>query len=156
MPTATQKDIRSFLDARRIAILGVSRNARDYSRLVARDFLNNGYEVLPVHPSAEELEGVPAFHSVNEAFPAPEAALILVPEDQLINATHQCITAGIRKLWFRHSENSSSHYRMAVATAREAGATVVDGECPLMFLPNAAWFHRAHALVNRITRTYPA
>ncbi|MBI4910227.1 MAG: CoA-binding protein [Acidobacteria bacterium] len=155
MPVASLQGIQNFLKVQRIAIIGVSRNEKDYSRILMRDFQNNGIEVVPVHPTVEEMEGVPAFHAVTEVHPVPEAAIILVPEDQLLAATRQSIAAGIRMLWYRHSENSSHHYRSAIATAKEAGVEVVDGECPLMFLPKAAWFHRAHGFVNRITGSYP-
>jgi hypothetical protein len=31
----------------------------------------------------------------------------------------------------------------------------VPGECPFMFLPEAAWIHRAHGALRKITGPYP-
>lgn len=155
MPAVTLDSIHQFLATHRIAIVGVSRNEKDYSRHVLEQFLSHGYDAVPLHPEMEEVSGIPCFRHIGDVHPKAEAALLLVPEHELIAATRQCIAAGIRHIWFRHSGDSNQYYRIAVAEAREKGANVVDGECPLMYLPNVAWFHRAHAFLSKVTGAYP-
>jgi hypothetical protein len=43
----------------------------------------------------------------------------------------------------------------AVAFCEEHGIRVVPGECPFMFLPETATFHRLHGLIRKITGRYP-
>jgi hypothetical protein len=43
----------------------------------------------------------------------------------------------------------------AVSFCEANGMSVVAGQCPLMFLPGAAWFHRFHGLVKKIAGSYP-
>lgn len=48
--------IREFLGQKRLAIVGVSRQPRDFSRALFREFCSRGYEVVPVNPAAREIE----------------------------------------------------------------------------------------------------
>jgi predicted CoA-binding protein len=138
-----------------MAIFGVSRQANDYSRLVFQEFRQRGYDIVPVNPSATEIDGIPCYASLEAVAPPVEAALLLVSAKSLVQATRDCLKNGVRHLFFRQGENSSPEHRMAVALAREAGASVIAGECPLMFLPDTGWIHRAHAAINKITGHYP-
>jgi predicted CoA-binding protein len=55
-PMAAKQAIDSFLSCRRIAVLGVSRNPRDFSRSVLRAFVERGYDAVPVNPNGGEAE----------------------------------------------------------------------------------------------------
>jgi uncharacterized protein len=43
-------DIRDFLAHKRFAMVGVSRQPKDFSRSLFHEFLNRGYEAVPVNP----------------------------------------------------------------------------------------------------------
>jgi hypothetical protein len=43
----------------------------------------------------------------------------------------------------------------AISFCESNGMGVVPGECPFMFLPGGAWYHRIHGLVKRIAGSYP-
>ena len=58
MPT-TVDDVRDFLAQRRIALVGLSRNPKDFSHVVFREMSRRGYDMVPVNPAAGELEGRP-------------------------------------------------------------------------------------------------
>ena len=44
-------DIRDFLARRRIAIVGVSHEPKEFSRMVYRAFQDRGYDVVSVNPN---------------------------------------------------------------------------------------------------------
>ena len=48
---ASKRAIDSFLSCRRIAVVGVSRDPKDFSRAVLRELLKRGYDVVPVSPA---------------------------------------------------------------------------------------------------------
>jgi len=147
--------VREFLALPRIALVGASRKQQHYSRMVMNDLTIRGTEVFPVNPHAGEIGGLRSHAHVSEIQPPPDGALLLVPDHAAVTAVEECLAAGIRKIWLRQAEDSTPFCRQAAARARAAGATVVSGECPLMFLPNAAWFHRLHGAVNRLVGIYP-
>ncbi|MBI5563817.1 MAG: CoA-binding protein, partial [Chloroflexi bacterium] len=35
------------------------------------------------------------------------------------------------------------------------GMSVVDGQCPFMFLPQTMWFHRMHGFIKKVSGSYP-
>ena len=50
MPT-TLDDVQDFLAQRRIALVGLSRNSKDFSHVVFREMCNRGYDMIPVNPA---------------------------------------------------------------------------------------------------------
>ena len=54
---SSMEQIQDFLDHKRIALVGVSRQPNDFSRSMFREFLNRGYDMVPVNPDLPEVEG---------------------------------------------------------------------------------------------------
>src|ERR1035441_3344310 len=48
--------IQDFLGQKRLAIVGVSRQPKDFSRAVLREFREKGYDAVPVNPAAREMD----------------------------------------------------------------------------------------------------
>ena len=51
------EQIQDFLDHKRVAVVGVSRESRDFSRGLFREFVKRGYDMVPVNPDSKEIEG---------------------------------------------------------------------------------------------------
>ena len=43
--------------AKRIAVIGASRNKKEYSRSLFQELLKHGYDAIPVNPNADKLDG---------------------------------------------------------------------------------------------------
>ena len=71
---ASKQAIDSFLACRRIAVVGVSRDPKDFTRQVFRAFVERGYDAVPVNTAGGEVEGrraasrVGEFHGVHRFF----------------------------------------------------------------------------------------
>ena len=57
----TRKKIEGFLENKRLAIAGVSRNPKKFGHVVYQDLKKKGYEVLAVNPEAEQINGDPSY-----------------------------------------------------------------------------------------------
>jgi uncharacterized protein len=152
----TMDHIRRLLNVHRIAIAGASRNPHDYSRAVAKELERRGYEVLYLNPGVDTIDGKVSYRAVEHIQPPPEAVILLVPESRILETARMCLRAGVQHLWFRHAAKTSDDYRLAIHEAQAAGVNTVSGECPLMFLPDTAWVHRAHRFLRQMTGSYPA
>src|SRR5579885_654854 len=53
--------IQDFLAQKRIAFVGVSRDPKDFSCSLFREFVKRGYDVVPVNPNASEVMGRQTF-----------------------------------------------------------------------------------------------
>jgi predicted CoA-binding protein len=153
---ASKRAIDSFLSCRRIAVVGVSRDPKDFSRAVFRAFVERGYDAVPVNASGGELDGRPAARWVGEVQPPPEAALLLTPPAATGQVVRECADAGVKRVWMHRGAGQGAVSPEAVALCRERGIEVVDGECPFMFLPDTGWFHGVHRFFKRLGGRLPS
>lgn len=79
--------------------------------------------------------------------------MLFVAPDVTEQVLHDCVAAGIKRIWIRAEQGRLSPE--ALAYGREAGMDIIVGECPYMFLPGTMWFHRLHGFVSKLTGTYP-
>lgn len=153
---ASKQAIDSFLSCRRIAVLGVSRDPKDFSRSVFRAFVARGYDAVPVNPNGGEAEGRPVFRGLAEVTPPVEGALLLTPPSATAQAVRDCAEAGVRRVWLHRGGGVGAVSPEAVALCRERGIEVVDGECPFMFLTDPGFLHGVHRFFRRLGGRLPS
>jgi len=153
---ASKRAIDSFLSCRRIAVVGVSRDPKDFSRAVFRAFVERGYDAVPVNAAGGEVDGRRAVRWVGEMQPPPEAALLLTPPAATGQVVRECADAGVKRVWMHRGAGQGAVSPQAVALCRERGIEVVDGECPFMFLPDTGWFHGVHRFFKRLGGRLPS
>ena len=147
--------IHDFLGVRRIAMAGVSRRPPDFSRSLFRDLRQRGYDVVPVNPQAQEIDGVPCFASLRDVSPPVDGALLMTPPALAETMARDCAAARIPRVWIYRAGGRRNFAPDAVHFCESNGISVIPGECPYMFLPATPWFHRVHGLIQKITGAYP-
>lgn len=147
--------VRDFLAQRRIALVGLSSNPQDFSHSVYKDLVAHGYEVVPVHPTATELEGKPVFHSLREIPEPVDGAILMTPPQASAEVVRDAIAAGVRRVWLHRGGGQGAVSEEALRLCEEAHLDVVAGECPLMFLEDGSWIHRLHGWGRKVTGAYP-
>lgn len=140
---------RAFLDCRRIAVVGVSRDPRGFSRMVLQELLKRGYDAVPVNPGIAQAEGRTCHASVRAISPPPEGALLFTPPAETARVVEDCAAAGVRRVWMHRGAGKGAASPEALALAREKGLLVVTDLCPFMVLPGAGLGHRMHAWFRR-------
>ena len=156
MSTTTRENIEAFLRQHRLAFVGLSRTANDFSRTLYEEFRKRGYDVVPVNPNATEIHGQPCYKSVRDIQPPVDGALLLTPPEVSEQVVRDCATAGIKYVWMQRGEGIGSVSAAAVEFCEQNGIQVVPGQCPFMFLPDTMFLHRVHGFVKKLTGTYPA
>jgi uncharacterized protein len=151
----TAADIQDFLAQRRIAIVGVSRDSKDFSRILFREFIKRGYDVIPINPGATEVENRACFAHVQDIHPTPDAALLMIPSATTPEIVRECAAAGVHRVWMYRAGGQGAVDLKAVAFCRENEIRVVEGHCPFMFLPGTSFLHRAHGFILKLTGAYP-
>lgn len=148
-------DISHFLSRRRLAMVGVSQNPRDFTRSLFREFISRGYDVVPVHPGVAEIEGHSCYARVQDIAPPVAAVLVLTPPAVTNQIAHDCVDAGVAEVWMYRAAGAGAVSREAIDYCEANGIRVIPGECPFMFFPRTGLPHRIHGFVRRITRSYP-
>jgi len=141
-----QEKVEDFLSQKRIAVAGVSRSKDSPSagNGIYRRFLELGYEVYPVNPNADEVEGVRCYHSVKDIPEKVDGVIIVTPAKATDSVVHDCAEAGVTRVWMHNSLHSfgTSISPSAVEFCEQNNITVIAGACPLMFGKTADGFHR--------------
>lgn len=154
MPS-TIYEIQDFLKLRRIALVGCSRDSKDFSRYVFREMCKEGYDMVPVNPAVKELENTRCFGHVGEIYPPVEGALLMTSSQETARVVKECADAGIRSVWMHRSGGQGAVNEEAVTFCHDEGMHLVEGYCPFMFLPHTPFFHRVHKFLMKLTGSYP-
>ena len=156
MPTHTASIdvIEDFLAQKRIAIVGASRDPKDFSIVLFKEFCRRGYNVVPVNPQASEILGQRCFARVQDIQPPVDAALLMTSPSVTETAVADCAEAGIRRIWMYRAAGDGAVSTQAVQFCQEKGIQLVPGECPFMFLPGNG-FHALHGFIRRIAGSFP-
>lgn len=148
------QSIEAFLAQKRLAIVGISRNPRDFSVSLFAELCRRGYDVIPVNPAASSVHDRRCFARVQDIHPPVNAALLLTPPEVTESVVTDCAAAGIKHLWMYRAAGKGAVSPKAVVFCRERGIDVIPGECPFMFLPSGG-IHRLHGLFRKLTGRYP-
>lgn len=151
----TRADINDFLALTRIALVGVSRNPNDFSRGLFRELCGRNYDMVPVNPFTDEVEGKRCFARLQDIDPPVEGALLMTSPKETERAVRDCADAGIRRVWMHSGGGQGSVSQEAIGFCGENGIRLVAGHCPYMFLPRTAFFHRVHRFFLKFTGRYP-
>lgn len=144
-------DIEDFLKQKRLALVGVSRNERDFTRVLFRDFLRRGYDAVPVNPACEAVDGRACFHRVQDITPPVDGALLLTPPAKTESIAMDCAEAGIRRIWMYRSLGNGAVSSRAVGFCKSKGLRVIAGYCPYMFWKDAGFLHRLHGFFVKLS-----
>ncbi len=147
--------VQDFLGQKRLAVVGVSRKADDFSRKLFCELRNRGYDVVPVNPEVDEIDGQRCFAHLQDVQPPVDAALLMTSPAVSDKVVEECASAGVTRVWMYRAGGAGAVSTKAVRFCESHGMSVIPGECPLMFLPQGSWFHRFHGVLRKITGRYP-
>jgi uncharacterized protein len=145
-----------FLDDKRIAVTGVSREPKGHgSNFVYRRLRERGYEVFAVNPNADEVEGDPCYHDLKTIPGGVDAVVIGTRAEIAEDTMRECVDLGIKRVWMHRSFGPGSVSDAATEYGRRQGITVIDGGCPLMFEPTSDPGHKVMRFVCTLTGKVP-
>ncbi|HTS71109.1 MAG TPA: CoA-binding protein [Terriglobia bacterium] len=156
MREASLEDITKFLECKRLALVGVSRKPQHFSRMLMREFIAQGYDPIPVNPQATEMEGRKCCASLADVSPPVEAALLMTGSSESSDrAVRDCHAAGVQRIWIYKEVHDGQAHEKAIDTCRVRGTAIIEGYCPMMFLPKPGMVHRLHRFIMKISGSYP-
>ena len=134
--------VTRFLAGRRYAVAGVSRRPDQAANAIYRRLLACGFEVVPVNPRANEVEGVPCYPDVASVPGRLDGVVVVTSPEAALQIVHQCADKAVPGVWLHRSFGSGSVSREAVEACRERGIHCVVGGCPMMYCEPVDAGHR--------------
>jgi predicted CoA-binding protein len=123
-----QNRIDSFLDGAPHAVVGASQNRNKYGNKVLRAYQQAERPVYPVHPCAEEIEGLRAYPDLASLPEAVHGISIITPPAITERIVKQAGTLGIQHLWMQPGAESAR----AIETATAHQMNVIGGDACLL------------------------
>jgi len=146
----TQEQINSFLETKRFAIAGVSRNPSNFGHQVFLDLRQKDFDVLPVNPHTDNIDGIQCYTDVNSLPEDINRLLILTNKKQTNEILMQAIKKGIKKIWVQQM----SETRETLEMAENNGIDVIIGKCIFMYV-NPKGVHRFHRSILKLLGMLP-
>jgi len=138
--------IIDFVQAKRVAVLGVSRSGKKFGNTVQTELKERGYQVFTVHPQAQEIGGEPCYPNLAALKGQVDAVYICLPPQQAKEALRDAAEAGFQKIWLQQGSDSPE----VLALAHELGVDPVYGKCILMYAQPVKSFHGWHRAFARL------
>lgn len=153
--TALQAAAERFLSQQTIAVVGVSRSRQEAANMIFRKLRDTGYEVFPVNPRADEVEGESCYADLSSVPARLDAVVVVTPPSATADVVRECAARGIQHVWIHRSFGRGSRSQEATEAAREAGIDLIDGACPMMFCEPVDMAHRCVRWVLRVSGGLP-
>ena len=147
--------INKFLDLKRIAFVGISSNPKDFRRMIYKELVKLNYEIIPVNPKIDEIDGVKAYPGVKDIDPTVEGVFVMTTADIAEQIVQECIEAEIKNVWLHKGVGKGSVNDKVLSICEENGIEVVPGYCPFMFLPESNFPHNIHRFIKKLKGSFP-
>ena len=106
-----------------VAVLGASRDRRKYGNKSVRAHARAGWQVFPINPQANEIEGLPAYHSLRELPVRPiDRVSVYVPPEIGLTLLDDIAACQPREVWL----NPGSESDELIAAAERLGLPVAN------------------------------
>jgi hypothetical protein len=146
------EQVADFLAQKRIAVSGMSRTKDSGAGAIYLKLRDHGYQVFPIHPSAESLHGDPCYPNLSAIPGGVDAVFIMNSPDISEEIVHEAVSLGIEKVWMHNNTfMPSSVSQAAVDYCHANNINVIDVGCPMMFL-EPDFFHNCMRWVLRATK----
>lgn len=138
--------IDRFLAQQHVAVVGVSRDSRQFANAVYRYLRDGGRTLYPVNKNtdAATIEGDHSYQRLTDVPDPVDGVIIMVPAKDAADVVRDAVARGIPRVWLHRGIGPNSVSAEAVDICDRNGIEVVDGACPLMFGESVGLAHRIH------------
>lgn len=123
--------IQEALEKDRIwAVLGATPREEKFGYKLYKRLKNRGYEVYPIHPKADTIDGDKCYRTLSDLPTIPHVVDVVVPEEVGIRAMAECKSLGISTVWLQPGADTPA----VIEAAKQNGLEIIT-DCVLVQLP---------------------
>ena len=112
-------------EAKTVAVVGLSSDPEKASNEVGAYLMEQGYHVIPVNPTEDEVLGERAYDTVEEIPEQVDVVEVFLPPDKTPDIAEDAVRAGAKTLWLQEGIENSEARRIA----EEGGLAYVENRC---------------------------
>jgi predicted CoA-binding protein len=153
--TTLHETVKDFLAQERFAVVGVSRSGGEAANFVYRKLRDAGYQVFPVNPKTQEVEGVPCYPDLKSLPGSVDVVVVATHPKVTDDVVRECGEMGISRVWMHRSFGAGSVSDSAVSFCRDHKIQVIAGGCPMMFCEPVDFGHKCMRWILNLTGGLP-
>jgi len=120
--------IKEFIAQKKFAVVGATDNPDKYGHQVLVNLKNRDYEVYPVNPRLETIEGMKCYATLSELPAKVDVVDFVVPPAATESILKECLKLGLNRIWLQPGSESEA----AVRFCEDNNLKVVHGVCVMM------------------------
>jgi len=117
----TDDDIRKIYSLKNIAVVGMSKNQDKAAHYVPKYLIEQGYNVIPVNPTATEILERPCYATLLDIPDAVDVVDVFRPSDQVMPVIEDAVKIKPKVIWLQEGIHNAD----AEEVARKAGIPVI-------------------------------
>ena len=123
----TDVEIKQIFSLKNVAVIGMSKHQEKAAHYVPKYLSQNGYNIIPVNPTADEILDKKCYPSVEDIPESIDIVDVFRPSDQVLPVVQQAIKKKPKVIWLQEG----IHNVEAEELARKEGIKVVFNRCML-------------------------
>ena len=123
----SDQEIHDILSLKKVAVIGMSKHSSKAAHYVPRYLSENGFEITPINPTANEILGKKCYSSVLDVDDSIDIVDIFRPSDEVLPFVKDAIKKKPKVIWLQEGIHNSE----AEELARKEGIIVVFNRCML-------------------------
>ncbi len=123
----SDEEIKEIFSLKNVAVVGMSKNMEKAAHYVPKYLSDNGYNIMPVNPTADQILDKKSYHSLDEIDQDIDIVDVFRPSDQVLPVIQEAIKKKPKVIWLQEGIHNSE----AEELARKEGIKVVFNRCML-------------------------
>ncbi len=145
------ESIKSFLELKNIAVVGVSSKSKGFGIAVYNHLKDNGYTVFGVNKNGGFSNSIKLYNSLSTIEHKIDGIVTVVPPGETEIVVQEANELGIKNIWMQQGSESNN----AISFCNDKGINIVHNECIMMFVEPVKSIHGLHRWINKIIGKYP-
>lgn len=123
----SDEKIIDVLSLKTVAVIGMSKHSSKAAHYVPKYLIDNGYDVIPVNPTADKILNSRCYDSVAEIDSPVDIIDVFRPSDQISSIIRDCIEKKPKVIWLQEGIHDFESEELA----RKSGIIVIFNRCML-------------------------
>lgn len=147
----TQSSIETFLKAKNIAVVGVSRKKNKFGNVIYKELKKKGINTFGVNPNLENIEGDKCYDNLKVLQGKINAVVNVVSPTQTLGVVKEANEIGVKNFWMQQGSESKEAIKFCI----DNGINVIHNQCILMFAEPVKSIHGFHRLIWKVLGKLP-
>ncbi|MHB8603315.1 MAG: CoA-binding protein [Nitrosotalea sp.] len=117
----TDDDIRKIYSLKNVAVVGMSKNPDKAAHYVPKYLIDQGYNVIPVNPTATEILGRKCYSTLLDIPGVVDVVDVFRPSDQVMPVVEEAVKIKPKVIWLQEG----IHDMAAEDVAKKAGIPII-------------------------------